>query len=224
MEKTDWKERLRRSLVPTVNLFANLGIPPTAVTLLGLLLSLAGAWAVASGHLFRGGLILLIGGLCDAMDGLLARTTNKVTRFGAFLDSTTDRISEAAVYLAIILYFLLDPYDTNRTIVFLTVAAFSGAFLTSYTRARAEGLGLECTVGLLERTERVVLLTGALILAFIGDFILVAVMFVLAVLTWITVFQRIHHVRKELDVGDGGQPADQKIVRVEDLQRNEGKE
>jgi CDP-diacylglycerol--glycerol-3-phosphate 3-phosphatidyltransferase len=202
--QTPIKEKLRSLLEPSVRVLARMGFPPVLVTFVGLFLSVLGAWAVAGGHLFRGGLILLLAGICDAMDGLLARSLGKVTRFGAFLDSTVDRIAEAAIYVGIVLYFLIDPYETNRTVIFFTVAALAGSFLTSYARARAEGLGLECRVGLLERTERLTLLIAALILGFLGDFILVGVLFVLAVLTWATAVQRMIHVRGET-AGSGGE-------------------
>ncbi len=137
-----------------------------------------------------GGVLILAGGAFDVLDGVVARTNGKVTEFGAFLDSVLDRYSDAFIFLAIALYLYL--HGENIAAV-LSVGTLVGAFLISYARARAEGLGLECHTGLMERPERVVLTAFACIT---GYFLPVFV--VLFVLTHFTVLQRIMHVKKQV--------------------------
>jgi CDP-diacylglycerol--glycerol-3-phosphate 3-phosphatidyltransferase len=192
----DWKNSIklviRGILDPVVSLIHQIGVPPVAVTITGVLISLAGALVVAAGHLFTGAVILLISGLCDIIDGSLARKGEKVTVFGAFIDSTGDRLTELAYFGGLIFYYLR-AVPVSRFHIFFLLVALAGSILTSYTRARAEGLGMECTVGLMERPERIALLIVGLAL---NTFILTAVILVLAVLTVFTFMQRIIHVRR----------------------------
>ena len=143
--------------------------------------------------------IFVVGSLLDILDGALARVGGKSTPFGAFIDSTTDRVGEGAMLAAIALVFSRHGEDWA---VVLAVAAVVGSFLVSYTRARAEALGLKGDVGLGSRAERVVLITAGLVFAPWGG--LPWAILVLAVTAWVTVVQRVLHVRKQLSGGTSG--------------------
>lgn len=190
IDKTAIRNRLRGLLDPVVKLLAALGISPLAITIAGLVLSLGGAYAIARGSLFWGAIILLVSGLCDTLDGTLARRTGRTTAFGAFIDSTIDRLTELASFGALIVYFGARGEGAGAGVV-LSLVAIAGSFLTSYTRARAEGLGLECRVGLLERPERIAILVIGLLA---GGVVLMVALGCLAVLSVVTSCQRIRHV------------------------------
>lgn len=190
-------------LDPVVGLLASLAVPPLLVSLFGLAFSLYGAVVVAEGRLFLGAIFLIISGLCDVLDGDLARRRNMVSRFGAFMDSVLDRVTEFA-FLGGIIYYLVNRVDgPHNFLLCVTLVALTGSILTSYTRARAEGLGYECKVGIVERPERVALLALGLLL---GYRILGLVLIVLAATSVYTVFQRIAHVRRVSSEND--RPAD----------------
>jgi CDP-diacylglycerol--glycerol-3-phosphate 3-phosphatidyltransferase len=142
---------------------------------------------------WAGAVVFVIGSILDILDGALARAGGKTTPFGAFVDSTTDRISEAFMLGAIALVL---TRDGNELGVGLTVAAIAGSFLVSYARARAEALGLRGDVGIGSRAERVVVITAGLVLAPWG--VLPWALGVLAATAWFTVLQRILHVRRQL--------------------------
>ena len=142
---------------------------------------------------WAGAFVFVVGSILDILDGALARAGGKTTPFGAFVDSTTDRISEAFMLGAIALVL---TRDGNELGVGLTVAAIAGSFLVSYTRARAEALGLRGDVGIGSRAERVVVITTGLVLAPWG--VLPWAIGVLAATAWFTVLQRILHVRRQL--------------------------
>jgi phosphatidylinositol phosphate synthase len=159
------QQRARRIAESIVRPLAALGLTPNMATLLGLVLNAATAVVIALGHLVAGGALLLFAGAFDMLDGALARVRNQKTVFGAFFDSTLDRFSEGIVLLGIIVYALTAPAVGNRVwIVCLAYVAGLGSLMVSYTRARAEGLGLQAKNGLMARPERVVLLTAGLIL------------------------------------------------------------
>jgi CDP-diacylglycerol--glycerol-3-phosphate 3-phosphatidyltransferase len=179
-------------LDPVVSFLASLGISPMAVSLTGLVLSLVGAVYVATGRLVWGAVILLLSGLCDSLDGSLARRMGKVTTFGAFFDSTIDRITELAYFGALLFYFA-GTGTFNLLMIFFILASIAGSFLTSYTRARAEGLGMECRVGLLERPERLAILMLGLLL---GRVVLIVAIIFLAFLTLYTFVQRVLYVKR----------------------------
>jgi len=143
--------------------------------------------------------IFVIGSLLDILDGALARAGGKSTPFGAFIDSTTDRVGEGAMLAAIALVF---SRNGENWAVVLAVAAVVGSFLVSYTRAKAEALGLRGDVGLGSRAERVVVITAGLVFAPWGG--LPWAIVVLAATAWLTVVQRILHVRKQLSGGTSG--------------------
>jgi CDP-diacylglycerol--glycerol-3-phosphate 3-phosphatidyltransferase len=144
-----------------------------------------------------GAAVFLLGSILDILDGALARAGGKTTPFGAFLDSTTDRVSEGFMLGAIALVL---HRDGNAVALAFVVAALAGSFLVSYTRSKAEGLGLKGDVGIGSRAERVVVIAAGLVLAPWG--LLPWAIYLLAATAWITVAQRVLHVRKQLLEGD----------------------
>jgi CDP-diacylglycerol--glycerol-3-phosphate 3-phosphatidyltransferase len=191
-DKQTIKERLRGVLAPLVTVLERAGVSPMAVTIAGLALSFVGAGFVAAGRLRVGALALVVSGLCDTIDGSLARSAGQASRFGAFIDSTLDRVAELAFFSALVYHYASAGGRWSGAMIMLTLAALAGSLLTSYARARAEGLGLECTVGVLERPERIALLVVGL--AF-GHAVLSPVIALLAVLSLYTFIQRVLHVR-----------------------------
>jgi CDP-diacylglycerol--glycerol-3-phosphate 3-phosphatidyltransferase len=174
-------------------------VTPNALTAAGVSLCLAAAVLVTFENrhtilfYWLGAVIFVIGSLLDILDGALARAGGKSTPFGAFLDSTTDRVGEGAMLAAIGLIF---ARHGNDTAVVFTVIAVAGSFLVPYVRAKAEALGLRGDVGLGSRAERVVVITAGLVLAPWG--VLQWAIYLLAATSWITVVQRVLHVRKQL--------------------------
>ncbi len=200
IDKSVIKERFRGLTSPVVDILDTLGVTPMGVSFAGLALSVFGAFFVGAGKLVSGGVILIVASLCDTLDGALARKTGKTSLFGAFFDSSADRISEFAYFAALSFYYSGRGSDF---MIFFTLAALIGSFMTSYSRARAEGLGLECSVGILERPERIVLLVVGLLF---GGRILDAVVVLLAILSIYTFIQRVMHVR---NITGGGQPPEE---------------
>ena len=191
MDKRTLQANARRLLEPAVALLASLGVSPLLVSLFGVAFSAWGAVVVARGSLLAGGVFLLLAGLCDVLDGDLARRSGRVSAFGAFIDSTLDRLSEFVYFGGILLYVVRrsSGYAVWEPVVILL--ALMGSVLTSYARARAEGIGVECKVGMMERPERITLLALGL---FAGYRFLMAVMILLAVTSLATVVQRVRHV------------------------------
>ncbi|MEJ5360344.1 MAG: CDP-alcohol phosphatidyltransferase family protein [Desulfobacterales bacterium] len=150
-----------RLLAPLVRLFTRLGVSPNLLTLAGVLITGVAAAAFLLQMPRTGGVLVLLGGLCDAIDGSLARNAGRATRFGALLDSSVDRYSEFLMLFGIGGFFFLSRDTLSAAATFL---ALCGSFMVSYTRARAESLGLEAKVGVMQRPERIVFLgLGALI-------------------------------------------------------------
>ncbi len=190
--KTEIKNFFRRLIKPLVSFISLMGVSPLTITSAGIIISLFGAFLVAGGRLFAGGVALALSGLCDMIDGSLARQGEKVTVFGAFLDSTGDRVAELAYFGALVFYYV-GKVPVSSFYIILVIIAMSGSLLTSYARARAEGLGVSCEIGFLERPERIILLIAGLIF---GGVALVTVIAVLAFLTVFTFIQRVVHVGK----------------------------
>jgi CDP-diacylglycerol---glycerol-3-phosphate 3-phosphatidyltransferase len=177
-------------------------VTPNALTTLGVSLSAAGGILVYfENHgeilfFWVGAIVFVVGSLLDILDGALARQSGKGTPFGAFIDSTTDRVGEAVMLGAIALVMARDGREWALA---LTIAAIAGSFLVSYTRARAEALGLKGDVGLGSRAERVVIITGGLVFAPWGG--LPWAILVLTASAWLTVLQRVLAVRRQLSRG-----------------------
>ncbi len=181
----DWGRNVATMIVTPL---ARSGITPNMLTVMGLLLSLFTAAVIAPGHFVAGGALLLLAGIFDTFDGALARLTGKSSVFGAFFDSTLDRIAEAGIGLGLLWYYTAHGSTVGTTLLYLVIV---GSLMTSYARARAEGLGLECKVGLMARPERVIALGIGLLL---GPTVTLWVLALLAVTTWMTVLQRIVHI------------------------------
>ncbi len=168
-------------------------LTPNAISLTGLALCVVAAVLVWEEEFLLGGIAFIVGSVCDTLDGRYSRMSGKGTPFGAFLDSTLDRIEEGIVLAAVAHHFSADGDDLAVAAVVVAVLA---SLMVSYTRARAEALGVECKVGIADRAVRVVILSAGLVFADLD--VLAPAVYVLAVLSTITVFQRIWHVRKEL--------------------------
>ena len=191
------KDAVRATLRPIVGLAMALHITPNTITVFGVLVTFLASGLVAAGWLLLGAAILTAGSLLDAVDGALARAQGGGTAFGSFLDSTLDRVGEAILYIGIAGWFLF-TYEEPAWPVLLTLAALSGSFLVSYSRARAEGIGLNATVGLAPRTERLVLVIAGIAVAGLGfELGLIGALAIIAALTTATVLQRIWHVWRQ---------------------------
>jgi len=167
------------------------GVTPNAVTVAGFVLTLLSTVMIGMGILFWGGFVLWAASMFDMLDGALARYSNQVSKFGAFLDSTLDRYSESITFLGLAFYFAYEPgSETEILLIFLTLI---GSWMVSYTRARAEGLGIECKVGILQRPERLTILIAGLILGLVQP-----ALWVLAIFTNVTSFQRIYEVYSQV--------------------------
>jgi CDP-diacylglycerol--glycerol-3-phosphate 3-phosphatidyltransferase len=190
-----WLKELGRAVLgPIVRLALRLHLSPNVITMLGFLIVLAAAAVIALGYLLVGAAILVGGSALDAVDGALARARGGGTAFGSFLDSTLDRAGEAGVYLGIAAYYLANSPDPTWPVL-AAILALAGSFMVSYSRARAEGIGLTAAIGLAPRTERVVLIVAGLGLAGLGlSPALSGVLWVIAALTVATTAQRIWHV------------------------------
>ena len=182
------KETFRQLLRPLVRLLSALRVRPDTLTILGWALSLCSAVLFGLGYVRVAGIVMLLAGLFDALDGAVARESNRMSAFGAFLDSTLDRISEAAIFVGIVFFYASAgrPYGA-----LLAGVAMTFSLLTSYARARAEGLRIECQVGLLERAGRVVILSASSIAG-----LLTAGLGLVAAGALVTTAQRILHVRR----------------------------
>lgn len=177
-----YRENVRGYLEAIVKPLARAGFTPNAVTVLGLVLSLFSAYLYYLREPRLAGLVLLIGSLVDALDGTLARLTGKTSRFGAFLDSTFDRISDGAILFGIALGSLVD-----WRVAFLT---FMGSYLVSYERCRAELAGSgKLAVGIAERAERLIIL---MVFSFLGARYVEYGVYIVGILAWITVVQRFY--------------------------------
>ena len=168
-------------------MLARLGVTPNALTFAGFAINVVAGVLIGLGQLLLGGIVMVVIAMpLDALDGSLARATGKQTKFGGFFDSVLDRFAEAALLVGLAAYFMQQGDDLSALIAFV---AMVGSFMVSYTRARAEGLGLECKVGLFSRLGRVILMAAGLILG-----LPVIMVWLLAVLSMATAIQRIVHV------------------------------
>ena len=197
--KDGYTTGVRRLASRSMRGLARTRITPDALTALGLTICAAAAVAVYFEYrneilwFWAGAILFWAGSLLDVLDGALARQSGRGTPFGAFLDSTTDRVGEAAMLGAIALVF---ARDGNEVALAAAFAAMTASFLVSYTRARAEALGLKGDVGIGSRAERVVVIVAGLFLAPWG--LLPWAVYLLNVTAWLTVVQRILHVRRQL--------------------------
>ncbi|MFC2002353.1 CDP-alcohol phosphatidyltransferase family protein [Chloroflexota bacterium] len=183
---------------PVVRFLATTPISPNALTWFGFFLTVGAAILITTGHLLAAGFLVLIGSFFDILDGALARRINRTTRFGAVLDSTLDRLSEAVLFLGILGLFLLTAAQpvlatvlSKEWAILLVFVTLFGSALVSYIRARAEAIGIECQVGLFTRSERIVVLVLGLWLNQI-----VIALAIIAVLSLVTAGQRLIHIEQ----------------------------
>jgi CDP-diacylglycerol--glycerol-3-phosphate 3-phosphatidyltransferase len=195
-------EGVRKSLAfyltqPVVHLLARTGITPNTITWLGFLIAIGAGVLAGIGHPFVAGFVVLAGGFFDIIDGALARSTGRATKFGAILDSTLDRAGEAVALIGILVYYTQEQSTAGIVVVGV---AWLMSLLVSYIRARAEGMGIQCEIGLFTRAERIILLALGLLLSQVGDALLI-ILAVIAALSFLTVVQRLRHVWRQTRTG-----------------------
>lgn len=180
---------------PVAAALAKLGVSPNAVTLAGLVGAAVSAYLISQGIMWAGGLVMLFAGVLDLFDGALARATAQDSPFGALLDSVIDRISEIIVLLGLLIYYARIGSVEYSVLVYLAVA---GSVMVSYLRARSEGLGIDCKVGVMTRPERVAALGFGLIIGQWLPIVIPIVLAIIALLTFFTTAQRLFHTWRSL--------------------------
>ena len=193
----DWiKNGYLRLIDPVADWLVKRNVHPNTITVIGTLCTLVGGIIYGTGHIRTGGWFLGLTALFDVLDGTVARRSNTSSTFGAFLDSTLDRLADGFVLGGLAVFYATSQLHGNVPMLIVALMGLVGAFLTSYTRARAEALGLDAKVGLLQRPERVVLLSAPQ--AFFGlvfdGWVLGGIIVILTVTAWITVIQRVAYV------------------------------
>jgi CDP-diacylglycerol--glycerol-3-phosphate 3-phosphatidyltransferase len=187
-----------RLIDPAADFLVRRRVNPNVITTFGTVCTLVGAVVYATGHIMTAGWIVGLTALFDVLDGTVARRTGQSTVFGAFYDSTLDRVADGGVLAGLAVFYASSPTYHNVYMVVVCLLCIIGTFLTSYTRARAEALGIDAKVGVMQRPERVVLLSAPQ--AFFGlalhGWVLIAIIVILTVTAWITAVQRIHFVYK----------------------------
>jgi CDP-diacylglycerol--glycerol-3-phosphate 3-phosphatidyltransferase len=202
---------------PLVQRLIRSGVRPNTITTIGTGLVLVSALAYATGHVRLGGALLLLSGVADTLDGQVARSGAMVTRFGAFYDSTLDRVGDGATFIGIGAFLLTAPDVAYRTpAIILCMIAILGSLLVSYARARAEGLGLDCKVGIAQRAERILGVGLASVIFGAGPhaLLLEAMVSLLALASIITVVQRFVYVHRHAGLVDDA-------IRAEELRQAE---
>lgn len=198
------RERARRAVsdyveLPVARLMERVGLTPNLVTLIGLLIAVGGAWLVAVGQWWAGGIVVLFGGVFDMFDGALARMTGRASKFGALLDSVVDRVSEAVALFGVLAFYLISDNDVGAALAY---AAIIGSLMVSYMRARSEGLGIECKVGVMTRPERVAAIGFGLIAAHWLPVVMPVVLGTIGALTAFTAVHRLIHTSRAISSQD----------------------
>ena len=175
---------------PLVRVLAVLGVTPNQISVVGLLASGGTAYLLANGEFRTAAIVLILAGALDMVDGALARLKNLTSSRGALVDSAADRVSEAITFLGLLVFYINSDSTTN---VWLTYIAMIGSFMVSYLRARGEGLGIDCTVGIMTRPERVLVLTISLLMhqVMVG-------LIIISCLSWVTAVQRFWYIYSEI--------------------------
>ncbi len=187
-----------RVIEPVADFLVRRRVNPNVITTVGTICSLTAAVVYALGHIRTAGFIIGVTALFDVLDGTVARRTGTSTVFGAFYDSTLDRVADGGVMAGLAVFYASSPVYHNIPMVVVCLAGIIGTFLVSYTRARAEALGIDAKVGLMQRPERVVLLSApqALFGLALDGWVLMAIVVLLTVTAWMTAVQRINFVYK----------------------------
>ena len=198
------RERARRAVSdyvekPVAGLMNRIGLTPNLVTLIGLLIAAGGAWLVAVGEWRIGGIVVLFGGAFDMFDGALARMTGRASKFGALLDSVADRVAEALTLFGILAFYLISDDDVGAALAYVAII---GSLMVSYMRARSEGLGIDCKVGVMTRPERVAAVGFGLIAAHWFPVVLPIVLGTIGALTAITAVHRLIHTARGISSQD----------------------
>lgn len=184
-----------RLMRPVGGLLARTPLSPNAITLLGIGLQVVVTWQIVTGHLLLAGLLGIVSGFADAFDGAVAKAKGATSAFGALLDSTTDRLADGLIFGALAWLYGVAPDIATHDRLWVAAVALGtlvASFLVSYVKSRAEALGFECNVGLVERAERLILINAALTLDVVP-----AMLVVLLVLSVVTFLQRLLHVRNQ---------------------------
>ncbi len=213
----DWiKNGYLRLIDPVADWLVKRRVHPNTITVFGTLCTIAGGIIYATGHIKTGGWFLGLTALFDVLDGTVARRSNTSSMFGAFLDSTLDRLADGFVLGGLAVFYATSRMHGSVPLMITALLGLVGAFMTSYTRARAEALGLDAKVGLLQRPERVVLLSApqALFGLALGGWVLAVIISVLTITAWITVIQRVAFVYRAT------MRADESEARTEDGTRS----
>lgn len=193
-ESADWRHNLaERFTTPAARVLSKTGVTPNTLTVMGFLVSVAAGVLIATEYFVVGGLVTLFAGAFDLLDGPVARATGKTTKFGGFLDSILDRLSEAAVIAGILAYYAFNEGTWESLLAF---GCFVGSVMVSYLRARAEGLGIKCEVGVFTRAERVIVMSIGLILGQWFDLAIPIMLGIITALAFVTVLQRLIHVQR----------------------------
>ena len=190
-----------RLMRPVGSSLARVGVTPDAVTYTGLLIQIGVAALIVQGRLLLAGLVAIVAGLSDVIDGAVAKARERPSTFGAFLDSTTDRLSDALYLGPIVWLYGVDPDIATHDEPWVAAAALAAlvfGFLVSYAKARAQSLGYDCNVGIMERAERLILIIAALVFDLVPP-----AMVVLAALSLVTFLQRMVHVRLQASAREG---------------------
>jgi len=203
------RERYLRVVGPVGDFFARAGVHPNVLSLTGLALSGGAGLLYSQGRFFWAAWVVLFAGICDTLDGRIARMTNKNKPFGAFFDSTLDRYSDMFLFVGLAYYYAggtsLSPSvihgQASPWTVVVIILAIAGSFMVSYTRARAEGLGVQCKAGMMQRPERITLLIiGSLLgsVPAVGPLLMKLTLVVLAASVNVTALYRMYYVRNRL--------------------------
>jgi CDP-diacylglycerol--glycerol-3-phosphate 3-phosphatidyltransferase len=208
---TDYlKKGALRVIEPAISLLARNNVSPNAITTFGTLMTVAAGVVYATGHIMTAGWIMGVTAFFDVLDGEVARRTGRCTVFGAFYDSTLDRVGDGALMAGFTVFYATNAVHHSVFMVVVSLLGIIGTFLVSYTRARAESLGIDAKVGVMQRPERIVLLSApqALFGLFWNGWVLIAIIILLTVTAWITAVQRIMFVYRNTS------HADNKPIRI----------
>ena len=208
---TDYlKKGALRVIEPAISFLARNNVSPNTITTVGTLLTVAAGVVYATGHIMTAGWIMAVTAFFDVVDGEVARRTGRSTVFGAFYDSSLDRVADGALMAGLTVFYATNPIHHNLYMMVVCLCGIIGTFLVSYTRARAESLGIDAKVGVMQRPERIVLLSApqALFGLFWNGWVLIGIILLLTVTAWITAVQRIAFVYRNT------RHADNKPIRI----------